>query len=131
MIKSKILILFALIIVAVSCSNKVKVELQISSDKKPVQLAVGKFSQTAMKSNFQVSTSNPDLIITGEIDSNLVSEEAYTIRQNGKNIDLIGGGATGLVYGLQDVERYLSEGKVEIPNIDEAPHNSFRALKFN
>lgn len=131
MIKSKILILFTLIIVASSCSNKVKVELQISSDKKPVQLALGKFSQKAKESNFQVSTSNPDLIITGKIDSNLVSEEAYNIRQNGKNIDLIGGGAAGLVYGLQDVERYLSEGQVEIPNIDEAPHNSFRALKFN
>ena len=116
----------------VSCTGSdLKVSLQIDNDETPVQLAIEKFRETSEKTDFEISSANPDLIITGSIDNTLNSEEAYSIRQKGKNITITGGGTAGLVYGLYDIRKYLSEGKTNFPDIDETPHYSFRALKFN
>ncbi|MEX0980992.1 MAG: hypothetical protein WD577_11380 [Bacteroidales bacterium] len=125
-------LLFVVIFGTISCTdNNLKVDLQINSDAIPVQLAVEKFNESAFSGSFEISDVNPDLIIKGTINPSLTSEEAYSIRQDGKHVAITGGGATGLVYGLYDVKKQLSEGKTEITNADESPHYSFRALKFN
>ena len=96
----------------VSCTSKnLKVDIQINIEETPVRLALEKLNEVAAASNFEISAVNSDLIIAGTIDTTLDSEEAYSIRQKGKNVNVIGGGATGLVYGLYDVKKYLSEGK--------------------
>jgi len=96
-----------------------------------VRLAVEKFNETAAKMSFEVSDLNPDLIIKSSIDTTLSSEEAYSIRQEGNIVNVIGGGTSGLVYGLYDVKEQLSKGITEISDIDQTPHYTFRALKFN
>lgn len=114
-----------------SCSNRLKVNLEVGTEAIPVQMAVEKFKESALSGSFEISDANPDLVIIGKIDTTLNSEEAYSIRQDGDNVTVTGGGANGLVYGLYDVKEYLADGITEIPDIDETPHYSFRALKFN
>lgn len=116
----------------VSCTTQnVKVDLQIDNKETPVKLAIEKFQKMAIQENIDMESPNPDLIITGKIDDSMSSEEAYRISQRGKNLQITGGGASGLVYGLYDLKNRLSEGQSKFPNINETPHYSFRALKFN
>lgn len=122
---------FFLIFGTFSCTSKLKVNLQVNTDTTPVKLAVEKLKESAEKSEYLITSKNPDLVITGSIDSSMTSEEAYRIRQEGKNVEVTGGGATGLVYGINDIRTCLSEGKTKIPDVDESPHYFFRALKFN
>ena len=84
-----------------------------------------------MKSIFKISQINPDLIIKSTIDTTFSSNEAYRIRQDDNIVSVTGGGTNGLVYGLYELKDLLSKGITEIPDIDQAPHYSFRAIKFN
>lgn len=125
------ILLLLLICGTFSCTNVKKMDLQVKTDASPVRLAVEKFKEMDHTNGIEFSTSNPDLVISGKIDTSLKSEEAYRIRQDGKNITVTGGGTTGLVYGLYEVRKHLSEGKTKIQVTDQTPHYDFRAIKFN
>lgn len=127
----KLVFFLVLIALTFSCSDGVKVDIQINTNDTPVQLAIGKLKEEAVSGSFEISLINPDLIITSKIDTSMASKEAYSIRKDGKNLEVTGGGTNGLVYGIYKIKEYLSEGKTEIPDVDEGPHYSFRALKFN
>lgn len=126
-----ILSIITFVFVASCTDNNLKVDLQINKDETPVQLAVGKFEEMATEKNIEISAADPDLIISGKIDTSLTSEDAYSIRQSGKNINITAGGSTGTVYGLNHVREQLEQGKRELSPVDESPHYSFRAIKFN
>lgn len=127
----KIVIFSLLILTFFSCSQKVKIDLQISNDSKRVQIAISEFEKMAIDENILLTNSNPDLIITGITDNSIPSEEAFNIRQNGNIVKISAGGNTGLVYGLNYVKEQLKQGKKSVDQTDESPHYEFRALKFN
>lgn len=116
----------------ISCSTKkIKIDLQISTNERSVQLAIEKFKESAKTAAFEISSINPDLVISGKTDTLLGSSEAFRIRQEGNTVSVTGGGATGLVYALNDVRKCISRGITQIPEKDETPQFEFRALKFN
>ncbi|MCK4920881.1 MAG: hypothetical protein KAS71_07535, partial [Bacteroidales bacterium] len=130
-ILSKILLIVTCFTFCSCSTKKIKIDLQISTNETSVQLAIEKFKELAKTGAYEISSTKPDLVITGKTDTLLGSSEAFHIRQEGNTISLTGGGATGLVYALNDVRRCISRGKTQIPEKDETPQYDFRALKFN
>ena len=79
----------------------------------------------------EVVSNRADININASIDSVNLAAEAYKIDVNGKSVEVTGGDAAGLMYGLLEIKEQLENGNHSIQSKQEAPNLSFRALKFN
>ena len=124
-------IFYILIALTTACSDTLKVDIQVNNREKPVQLAIQKFYDMAQEGKLIITGTSPDLVIRVENDSYLPTEGAFSIKQDGNIVRLSGGGATGLVYGINHIREEFEQGNRKISPVEESPHYSFRALKFN
>ena len=107
------------------------INLDISASETQVQYAVKKLEELKLSNQVRFSDSNPDYTIRTKLDSISVTPEAYKISSKNKIIEIIGGDAVGLMYGLLEIKNQLKSGKRTILNKEESANLAFRAIKFN
>ncbi len=74
---------------------------------------------------------NPDYSLHTKIDSLQYQSEAYEIIIDGRDVNIIGGDAVGVMYGILDVKEQLETNGRKIIAKKESPILAFRAIKFN
>jgi hypothetical protein len=115
-----------------SCSqDPITVHLDVSDSVPQVKYALEKINELQQSSIVQFSESNPDLTIHASLDTINLKREAYRIVSRNNRIEISGGNAVGLMYGLLEVKDQLKAGKVSIASKEESPNLMFRAIKFN
>ncbi len=126
-------ILYILLLVALfSCQNKnLTVSIQSESDASPVNHGIHQLEKLQDAGIIEVVSNRADININASIDSVNLAAEAYKIDVNGKSVEVTGGDAAGLMYGLLEIKEQLENGNHSIQSKQEAPNLSFRALKFN
>jgi hypothetical protein len=107
------------------------VSLKVSTNESPVLYAVSKLKALQNSKTILFSNQNPNIIINAKIDSQILQKEAYKIIANKNVVEVIGGNAVGLMYGLLDIRNQIKLGRSVIENKQEDPDLSFRAIKFN
>ncbi len=124
--------LAAILFLLFSFSEKTPtVRLELHSEMPQVIYAAEKI-KTLQKTNAIVfDESNADLTIRTRLDSVNLVKEAYRITVNNDIVEVTGGDAVGLMYGLLEVKNQLKAGKTTIESKEESPNLSFRAIKFN
>jgi hypothetical protein len=105
--------------------------LDIKSSLSQVQYSVKKIEELQQSKHIQFSKSKPDIIIRGTIDSTAIKPEGYKIVSKKNSVEVTGGDAVGLMYGLLEVKNQLKNGNTTIVSKEEAPNLEFRAIKFN
>lgn len=107
------------------------VQLVLKSSAPQVIYAAEKIKELKQTNGILFSESNPDLIIRASLDSINLKKEAYKITTKDKFIEVTGGDAVGLMYGLLEVKNKLKFGNGNIINKEESPKLQFRAIKYN
>lgn len=105
--------------------------LDIKSSLPQVQYSVKKIEELQQSKHIQFSKRKPDIIIRGLIDSTAIKPEGYKIVSKKNSVEVTGGDAVGLMYGLLEVKNQLKNGSTTIVSKEEAPNLEFRAIKFN
>lgn len=109
------------------------VQLTLSGDLSSPQVKHGidQLRDLSRSGKIRIVNKNPDYEIQTAIDSGLLSPEAFQISVDNKQVKVLGGDATGVMYGLLDIGEQLGSGNKTIYPKAESPHLSFRAIKFN
>jgi hypothetical protein len=125
-------LLICLVFIMGSCQRNV-VQLKLSFDSSSPQVSHGmdKLHELSLSGKIRIMDNNPDIEILTTIDSVLLSPEAFQIVIDNRLVKVIGGDATGLMYGLLDIREQLESGQKTIISKTETPHLPFRAIKFN
>jgi len=115
-----------------SCQGDV-VRIKISSDLSFPQVMHGleQLKELSRTGKVGIVSTKPHYEIRTSIDTVLLSPEAFQIAVDKKQVTVIGGDATGVMYGLLDIGEQLGSGQKTIVPRSESPHLSFRAIKFN
>lgn len=82
---------------------------------------------------YTLTNAKSAIVVTLTTNAKKEGEEAYAIRTIGRNITITGGDKRGLIYGsLSLAEEVRNGARLEgIKSRSEAPHYSFRAIKFD
>lgn len=125
-------LLICLVFIMGSCQRNV-VQLKLSFDSSSPQVSHGmdQLHELSLSGKIRIMDTNPDFEIMTTIDSVLLSPEAFQIVIDNRLVNVIGGDATGLMYGLLDIREQLESGQKTITSKTETPHLPFRAIKFN
>lgn len=109
------------------------VQLTLSGDLSSPQVKHGidQLRDLSGSGKIRIVNKNPDYEIQTAIDSGLLSPEAFQISVDNKLVKVLGGDATGVMYGMLDIGEQLGSGNKTISPKAESPHLSFRAIKFN
>jgi hypothetical protein len=124
--------LMAILFLLFSFSEKTPtVRLELNSEMPQVIYAAEKIKTLQETNAIVFAESNADLTIRTRLDSVNLVKEAYRITVNNNIVEVTGGDAVGLMYGLLEVKNQLKAGKRTIESKEESPNLSFRAIKFN
>jgi len=125
-------VLSFLAIMFFSCQKDV-VRIQLSTESEVPQVALGiqKLQDLSRSGKIRIVNANPDFEIFTAIDSAQFGPEAFQISIENKVVSVIGGDATGVMYGLFDIREQLESGQKSIKSKRESPAIPFRAIKFN
>ncbi len=107
------------------------VHLKLESAAPQVTYAAEIFKELKQTNGIVFSDRNADIIIEARIDTLALKSEAYKIVSQNNRVEITGGDAVGLMYGLLEVKNQLKAGKRTIDNKQEHPNLMFRAIKFN
>lgn len=132
--KSFLLKLFGLLTIMMLFSfskTPLSINLDINLSGPQVQYAVEKLKELKLSNQVRFSISNPDFTIRTKVDSINLKPEAYKIISKNKIVEISGGDATGLMYGILEIKNQLKSGKRKIISKEESANLSFRAIKFN
>jgi hypothetical protein len=135
--KSKTLLRFPLYFAAIlflfsSCNKKnLIVHLELNSSTPQIVYAAEKFKELVQTNGLIFSASNADLTIRASLDAANLKPEAYKIVSQNNLVEVTGGDAVGLMYGLLEVKNQLKSGARSIKSIEESPNLMFRAIKHN
>jgi hypothetical protein len=123
---------FAVILVLLfSCSKKnLTVRLELNSSAPQIDYAADKLKELE-QTNSIVFSDSADLTIQAALDTINLKSEAYKIVSQNNQVEVTGGDAVGLMYGLLEVKNQLKTGATTIENKEESPSLMFRAIKFN
>lgn len=120
------------IILLYSCSKKdLTIHLDFDPSSPQILYAVEKLKELQQSETVVFSDSKPDLTINATLDSVNLKREAYSIEVNNSQVEITGGDAVGLMYGLLDVKNQLKSGERIIKSKKESPNLEFRAIKHN
>ena len=129
----KKLFLFALLYIAFpqfSIAQTVRLQLANTS---PQQVYIDSVLRATLKQrNYQIVNLSSSFTIRFAVDSK-IGKEAFSIRANPKEVSIVGGNETGLIYGGLSVAEDLRNG-IALQNIkakSEKPKLAFRAIKFD
>jgi hypothetical protein len=123
---------FAVILVLLfSCSKKnLTVRLELNSSAPQIDYAADKLKELE-QTNGIVFSDSADLTIQAALDTINLKSEAYKIVSQNNLVEVTGGDAVGLMYGLLEVKNQLKAGATTIESKEESPNLMFRAIKFN
>ncbi len=122
----------AILFLLFSCNKKnMTVHLELKSSARQVIYAAEKFRELEQTNALVLSDSSADLTISAAIDTINLKHEAYKIVSQNNLVEIIGGDAVGLMYGLLEVKNQLKAGKRTVESKEESPNLMFRAIKFN
>ena len=120
------------ILLAFSCNKKnLTVHLELKSTAPQINYAAERFKELEQTNAFVFSDSSADLTISAALDSINLKHEAYKIVSQDNKVEITGGDAVGLMYGLLEVKNQLKAGKRTVESKEESPNLMFRAIKFN
>ena len=107
------------------------IHFNIKDSSPQVKYGIDKILELKQSHSIQFSEQHPDLTIHASIDSVNLKHEAYKIVSSDKLVNILGGDAVGLMYGLLEVKNQLKAGRRIIESKEESPNLMFRAIKFN
>jgi hypothetical protein len=119
------LLLFGLLASCTEAPQKIQVESSVDSPQ--VSFAVEKLKKVGSD---QIKLNN-QLVINTVVDSVNLKPEAFKVELAENQVTVTGGDATGLMYGLLDLQEQLENGSTSIQEKQVAPRVDFRAIKFN
>ena len=126
------LMVAAIIFLVLSCNKKnITIHLDLKSSAPEIIYAAGKIKALQQTNAVIFSDSIADLNIRAEIDSVNLKSEAYRIVSKNNLVEVSGGDAVGLMYGLLEVKNQIKSGGRRIDSKEESPHLQFRAIKHN
>ncbi|MBE0655201.1 MAG: hypothetical protein IH594_15475 [Bacteroidales bacterium] len=126
------LFVVGIILLVLSCNEEnITIKLDVKSSAPQVIYGAEKIRELQQTIGVIISDSTADLNIHAEIDSINLKSEAYKILSQNNLVQISGGDAVGLMYGLLEVKNQLKAGKRIIENKEESPNLMFRAIKFN
>ena len=135
--KSKTLLRFplffaAIIFLLISCNKKnLTVHLELNSEAPQIVYAAEKLKELQQTNGLIFSDSSSGLTIRTSLDSVNLKPEAYKIVSQNNLVEVTGGDAVGLMYGLLEVKNQLKSGRGTVESKEESPNLMFRAIKFN
>ncbi len=104
-------------------------------DKSSLQTAYAsrKMEKELIKNGYTLTKDNADYSITLRIDTNYLGTESFLIKNENKEITIIGGDGSGVIYGTQSFIEDLRNGILiqDIKEKSEKPRLQFRAIKFD
>ena len=124
-------ILLSLLVLCSFKSKPITIDLQLKSTAPQIEYAVQKFKELKQEDGFAFTSSNADFTIKATVDSIHLKSEAYKIVAKNKMVEVTGGDATGLMYGLLEIKNQLKSGATSIVSKAESPKLMFRAIKHN
>ena len=131
-IMCRIVLSFLIAGLLLSCNKKnLTIHLELQSLASQTNYAVDKLKELQQNRDLVFSESNADLTIHAALDTINLKSEAYRIVVQNKLVEITGGDAVGLMYGLLEVKNQLESGKRTIKSKEESPDLMFRAIKFN
>lgn len=124
---------FAAIAFLLSSCNKenLTVRLELNASAPQIDYTAEKFKELEQTNGIVFSDSSADITIHATLDTAGLKPEAYKIVSQNNLIEVTGGDAVGLMYGLLEVRNQLKAGATIIENKEESPNLMFRAIKFN
>ncbi len=128
----RISLFFLPAVLLLSC-NKINLTIHLNFDETAPQIvyAAEKLKELEGTNGLIFSDNSPDLTIQAALDSINLKSEAYQIVSKDDQVEVTGGDAVGLMYGLLEVKNQLKSGKRKIESREESPNLMFRAIKFN
>ncbi len=122
----------AIIILIISCNKKsLTIQLELNSSSPQTIYAAEQLKELEHTNGLVFSESGADLNIHATLDTANLKSEAYKIESKNDVVEISGGNATGLMYGLLEVKNQLKSGRRTIESKEESPNLMFRAIKFN
>src|SRR5688572_31707617 len=125
--KSALIFLFLLIICSAS-AQRVSVQYNYTLPQAKYAAEILKFS--VLKRGYILNDGESDYQIVLLVNAAGLGKEAYTLMPEGRKITIVGGDATGLIYGTLSLAEDFRNG-VSIQNIkkrSEAPKLAFRGI---
>ncbi len=107
------------------------VNLKLESSARQVMYAAEMVKELKQTNGIVFSERNADINIHARIDTVAFKSEAYRIVSKNNRVEITGGDAVGLMYGLLEVKNQLKAGKRKMDSKAESPNLMFRAIKFN
>jgi len=127
-----IIFLLPLMLLLIACNkNNITVHLDVQSTARQVVYSVEKLKELQQTNTVIFSDSSADFTIRATVDSVQLKHEAYKIVSKNNLVEVTGGDAVGLMYGLLEIKNQLKSGKATIESKEEAPNLQFRAIKYN
>ncbi len=111
--------------------SSLTVHLELKSTSPQISYAAEKLKELEQVNAIVFSDSIADLTIRAALDTINLKSEAYKIVALKNLVEVTGGDAVGLMYGLLEVKNQLKSGRETVENKEEAPNLMFRAIKFN
>ena len=134
--RKSIIILFVLAMQILLFHNNangkdITIHLDVKSFAREVSYGLIKIKELQQSNGIQFSDKNPDFTILAKVDSVNLKTEAYKIVVKSKKIEVSGGDAVGLMYGLLEIKNQLKSNKLPLQSKEESPNLQFRAIKYN
>ena len=123
-------LLLALLLMSLT-NGPLIIHFNIKDSSPQVKYGIDKILELKQSHSILFSETHPDLTIHASIDSVNLKHEAYKIVSSDKLVNILGGDAVGLMYGLLEVKNQLKAGRRIIESKEESPSLMFRAIKFN
>jgi len=128
---SKFYLLPVIFLLMSFAKGPVTIRLNVNNTSRQVEYALEKITELQQSKLIVISDNNTNLTIHAELDTINLKHEAYKIVTKNKLVEVAGGDAVGLMYGLLEVKNQLKAGKRTIESKKESPNLMFRAIKFN
>ena len=126
------LFLTAIIFLLFSCNMKnMTVHLELESSAPQILYAAEKIMELQQTNALVFTDSSADLTIHATLDTIKLKSEAYRIISQNNLVQITGGDAVGLMYGMLEVKNQLKSGERRIKSNEESPKLLFRAIKHN
>jgi hypothetical protein len=115
--------------ICLSCSDpNFQINVETESDAPQIQYAISQLKLAVAQET--VDYGNKELMISSAIDQKLDPEAFQLQVENGK-VQITGGDAAGVMYGMLDIKEQLLHGKKVIESKSKSPRLEFRAIKYN
>jgi hypothetical protein len=124
-------VLFSFLIISSALAQRISIQYDESLPQAKYAAELLKFS--VLKRGYILNDGDPDYQIVLQIKSTGLGKEAYTLLPEAKKIAIVGGDATGLIYGTLSLVEDFRNG-VSVQNIkkrSEAPRLAFRGIKYD